>query len=58
MEDDIGRDDEVGEANFKLTDFIAKDLSGGVSGKWFTLTYTSDGKKSAEIQIDTTFVSN
>jgi Ca2+-dependent lipid-binding protein len=63
LDDDYGRDDDVGEATFKLTDFIAKDFKTGVSGKWFTLMFTSDAKKNTsetagEIQIDTTWVPN
>ena len=57
MEDDYGRDDDVGDAVVKLSDLVSKELT-GVVGKWFTLTFGKKNEKAAEIQIDTTFVPN
>jgi hypothetical protein len=57
MEDDYGRDDDVGDAMIKLSDLVSKEVT-GVVGKWFTLTYGKKNEKAAEIQIDTTFVPN
>lgn len=57
MEDDVGKDDDVGESVIKLSELVTKELT-GVSGKWFTLYYGAKNEKAAEIQIDTAFAPN
>jgi len=54
MDDDYGKDDDVGESVIQLSELVTKELT-GVSGKWFTLSYGAKKEKAAEIQLDSMF---